>query len=398
MGAAMRRLVLLASAIVFLDTVFYAAITPLLPHYAAAFGLTKSGAGVLSGAYPAGTFVASLPAGWLAARAGTRPTVVVGLTLMVVSSVAFAFAPSIEMLDGARFLQGVGGAASWTGALGWLIGAAPRERRGELLGSAMGMAVVGALFGPALGGAAASLGSEGVFSGVAVLGLGLLAWALRTQPQPRAADSSLRHLARAARDRRVFTGMGLVAMPGVLFGTISVLGSLRLGALGAGAATIAGAFLGGAALEAVVSPVVGRVADRRGRLLPSLVGLGSAAVIMALLPWPGTMALLFVLVVLAAPLIGILWAPAMAMLADGADARGLDQGFAFSLMNLAWATGQTAGSAGSARLAAAFGDRVPYLLLSALCVAVLLILRGGRYAERANGHGLMHVDHTRTSA
>lgn len=394
----MRRLVLLASAIVFVDTVFYAAITPLLPHYAADFDLTKSAAGVLSAAYPAGTFVASLPAGWLAARAGTRPTVLVGLSLMIVSSVAFAFAPSIAVLDSARFLQGVGGAASWAGALGWLIGAAPRERRGELIGSAMGTAIVGALFGPVLGGAAAWLGPESVFSGVAVLGLGLLAWALRTPAEPRAADASLRHLARAARDRRVLTGMALVAMPGLLFGTLAVLGSLRLDVLGAGAAVIAAAFLVGAALEAVVSPLVGRVCDRRGRLLPSLAGLAAAAVIMALLPWPSAVGLLFALVVLASPLIGILWAPAMAMLSDGAEARGLDQGFAFSLMNLAWATGQTAGSAGSARLGDAFGDRVPYLGLSVLCVVAFLVLRSGRYADAANGNGLIHVDHPRSAA
>jgi len=370
----MRRLVLLASAIVFVDTVFYAAITPLLPSYAADFGLSKSEAGVLSAAYPAGTFVGALPAGWLAARAGTRPTVLVGLSLMIVSSVAFAFAPSIAVLDSARFLQGIGGAASWAGALGWLIGAAPRERRGELIGSAMGAAIVGALFGPVLGATAAALSPELVFSSVAVLGLGLLAWAARTPAQPRAVDASVRHLLRAARDPRVLTGMWLVTIPGLLFGTLAVLGSLRLDQLGAGAAVIAGAYLFGAALEALVSPVVGRVSDRRGRLAPSLVGVAAAAVLMTLLPWPGTAWLLVALVVLAAPVIGILWAPSMALLSDGAEVRGLDQGFAFALMNLAWATGQTAGAAGSARLGEAFGDRVPYLGLSVLCAVTFAVL------------------------
>ena len=40
----MRRLLLLASAVVFVDTAFYAAITPLLPSYAADLGLSKSAA------------------------------------------------------------------------------------------------------------------------------------------------------------------------------------------------------------------------------------------------------------------------------------------------------------------------------------------------------------------
>jgi len=97
--------------------------------------LSKSAAGILSAAYPAGTFAGALPGGWLAARAGVRPTVLLGLGIMAGSSVAFAFATSVEVLDAARFVQGVGGAFSWAGALGWLIGEAPRERRGELIGS-----------------------------------------------------------------------------------------------------------------------------------------------------------------------------------------------------------------------------------------------------------------------
>src|SRR5688500_3210391 len=50
---AMRRLLLLVSAIVFVDTMFYAAITPLLPRYSEELGLSKSAAGVLTAAYPA---------------------------------------------------------------------------------------------------------------------------------------------------------------------------------------------------------------------------------------------------------------------------------------------------------------------------------------------------------
>ena len=53
----MRRLLLLTSAIVFFDTLFFAALTPLLPHYADALGLDKTGAGVLAAAYPAGAFL-----------------------------------------------------------------------------------------------------------------------------------------------------------------------------------------------------------------------------------------------------------------------------------------------------------------------------------------------------
>jgi len=376
-----RRLLLLASAIVFVDTVFYAAITPLLPRYVEEFDLSKTAAGVLGGAYAAGTFVGALPGGWLAGRLGVRPTVLTGLALMSVSSVAFAFAQSVAVLDAARFVQGIGGAFSWAGAMGWLIGAAPADRRGTLIGTAMGAAIVGALFGPVLGALAAWAGPEPVFSAVAVVGAGLAAWALRT-PAAAPVRSRLRDLLPAVRDRRIAGAMWIVTLPGLLFGAIGVLGPLRLDELGAGATIIAAAFLLAAALEAAVAPIVGRVSDRRGRLLPATVGVGAAGLVVALLPWPDATWLLFALIVLTSPAVGMLWAPAMALLADGAAEHRIEQGLAFALMNLAWAIGQTAGSAGSARLADAAGDEVPYLLLAAVCACTLAVLVRARRRDR----------------
>jgi MFS family permease len=376
-----RRLLLLASAIVFVDTVFYAAITPLLPRYVEDFELSKTAAGVLAGAYAAGTFTGALPGGWLAARLGTRPTVLVGLGLMSVTSVVFAFAESIVVLDVARFGQGVGSAFSWAGAMGWLVGAAPADRRGALIGTAMGAAVAGALFGPVLGAAADALGPRPVFSAVAVVGAVLAAWALRTPASP-SAGGRLRDLLVAVRDPRMAAGMWLVALPGLLFGSIGVLAPLRMDALGAGSAAIAAAFLLAALLESGVSPIVGRVSDRRGRLAPALAGVVAAGVIMALLPWPDRAWLVGALVVLSSPAIGILWAPAMALLADGAAEYRIEQGMAFSLINLTWATGQTTGSALGARVADAVGDEVPYLVLAGVCAVTVLTLRRPRVRAR----------------
>ena len=124
----MRKLLLLVSIVVLVDTSFYAAITPLLPELTDEYGLSKTGAGILAAAYPIGTFVGGLPGGFMAARVGVRPTVFAGLALMVLASIVFAFASSIVVLDAARFVQGVGGAASWAGAMAWLAGRRPARR------------------------------------------------------------------------------------------------------------------------------------------------------------------------------------------------------------------------------------------------------------------------------
>jgi MFS family permease len=66
----MRRLLVLLSAVVAVDTMFYTALAPLLPHFASVYGLGKGGAGALAGAYAVGVLAASVPGGLVASRFG----------------------------------------------------------------------------------------------------------------------------------------------------------------------------------------------------------------------------------------------------------------------------------------------------------------------------------------
>src|SRR5207253_8585330 len=131
-------LLLLTGAIVLVDTMFFSALTPLLPHYVDQLDLGKAGAGVLQAMYPLGALVAGIPGGIAAARLGVKPTVLIGLSLLALTTVAFGLADSVWTLNLARFLQGISSAFSWTGALSWLVVATPAGRRGQLIGSAFG--------------------------------------------------------------------------------------------------------------------------------------------------------------------------------------------------------------------------------------------------------------------
>jgi predicted MFS family arabinose efflux permease len=259
--------------------------------------------------------------------------------------------------------------------MGWLAAAAPRDQRGQMIGSAMGAAIAGALLGPVIGILADALGFEVVFCSIGVIGIGLMLWTARTPAAKPEADGSLRGLWRALGNHDIRISLALITVPGLMFGTLSVLGPLRLDELGASAAAIGATWLIAAALEATVAPLAGRVSDRRGRMAPMMAGLAGAAVVYALLPWPESAVVFAALIVIGAPIVGLLWAPSMAMLSDGADHVGLEQGLAFGLMNLTWATGQTLGDVGGASLGEAAGDGVAYLLLSAMCVVVFIALR-----------------------
>src|SRR5438046_1051648 len=101
--AAERRLVLVVGAVVFVDTMFYAAIAPLLPGLAKELHLSKLSAGALTASYAAGTLIGALPGGVLSARVGPKKTVFVGLALLAVSTLAFGFVNDAALLDIARF-------------------------------------------------------------------------------------------------------------------------------------------------------------------------------------------------------------------------------------------------------------------------------------------------------
>src|SRR4028119_835024 len=112
-----RRLLILTCAIVLVDTVFYAALVPLVPRLTEEFGLSKSAAGILSGAFGAGVLLGSAPASYLAGRVGVRPTAVGGLLLVSFASLAFGLAGEAWQLVMLRLAGGVGSGFGWVAGL-----------------------------------------------------------------------------------------------------------------------------------------------------------------------------------------------------------------------------------------------------------------------------------------
>ena len=368
--ARVRRLLLVVSLVVLVDTMLFAALGPLLPEYAEAYGLSKSGAGFLVAVYALGVLVGALPAGLASARFGRRATTVAGLALMGAASVGFAFAADEWALGFSRLLQGFGSALSWSGGLAWLVALTPSERRGEMLGTALAGAIFGAMLGPALGGAAALVGEKPAFVGVGMLNAILALVAARTPDAPDE-PARARLLVRAFRERGFSGGLWLMFLPALLFGVVSVLIPLELDRGGWGPAAIGGVFLAAAGLEAVITPLVGRAFDRTGGMRPIRVALVASVVgSVALALVDGGVALM-VVVLLASVAYGALFAPGLALLSHGAERAGLSQGLAFAVMNAAWAWGALAGPAGGGAVGEVDGDAAAYGAGALACLGTL---------------------------
>ncbi|HEX7280252.1 MAG TPA: MFS transporter [Solirubrobacterales bacterium] len=368
----MRRLLVLVSAMIFFDVAFFAAIAPLLPDYVDDLDLTKAEAGILSASYAAGTLAASLPAGFVASRIGPRRTAIYGLLLLGVSSFVFGFAEQILLLDAARFIQGIAGALIWAGALTWLITTAPEDKRGTYIGAALGTAVAGALLGPALGAGAGEIGTEVVFSSVLVVTL-LLSLAASRMPDTTTPERQTRgEVVRTLVSRPIIAASIFVAVPSVMFGAIEVLVPLRMDDLGAGHALIAAGFIAGAALEATLAPLAGRMSDRVGRRLPYMIGLSTCAVAMVAIAFVPNLEELLGSLILTSLGAGLCFAPALTLISDIAEASSLHQGFAAGLSNMAWALGQVIGGIGGGVVAQVTGNAAPSLGI-ALLLAVTVV-------------------------
>lgn len=363
----MRRLLVLVCTVVFVDAMLFGALAPLVPGYVDEFGLSKAGAGLLVASFGAGALLGAIPGGLAAAAFGPKRAVVAGLMLLAIASFAFAAAEGPWTLGIARFVQGFSSTMTWGGALSWLTVSTPRGRRGELIGTAFGAAVFGAILGPMFGAVADALSVRVAFAAVGGIAIVLALWSA-SQPKARSEEQAPGALRRAFADRRFLGGLWLTTLPALLFGMLVVLVPLRLDEGGFTPFAIGAVFLAAGLVETTVNPLLGRFSDRRGRLLPIRVALAGSvfvAIAFAAARGPWTVALI---AVVAAISFGAFYTPGMALVSDRAEAAGLSQAIGFGTINTAWALGNMTGPAAAGAIAEAAGDSFPYLIGAALCL------------------------------
>jgi MFS transporter, DHA1 family, solute carrier family 18 (vesicular amine transporter), member 1/2 len=366
-------LLALVAGLFALDTGMYSTVAPILPTLRAEFGLDGLQAGVLVAAYPLGLVVSALPAGSLATRLGPRLSVSIGVA---VACLGFGLAPSYLVLVVARLLQGVAASLTWAAGLAWLSAVASTRRQGVAVGSAISAALAGSVAGPLIGVAATSSRAL-VFAALAAMSLAA-ATLLALQPSVERKLPSQRRSVRALFGGPGLTMAWIVALCGVLVGTLAVRVPLRLDALGITTTGIGVTFTAAAVIEITLGPISGHLHDRWGARAPLsaclLIG-GVALLVFALVSAPIPVLLASIV---AMPFLGALLTPSLAGFAEHGTALRYTAEVTFGIGNFVWGIGEVVGAVLSGT-AGVGSDVQPIDLVLAVLVLLSLpvVIRAG---------------------
>ena len=359
----------------FVDSLLYLTVVPLLPWYAEEFGLGRVGAAVLLAAYPVSFLLITAPAGWLASRLGARRVVIVGTACFIVATLLFAWGPTAEVVILARLLQGAGGGINWGAAMAWLTGNTPPERRSRVTGAISGVLAAGAVCGPVIGALAGASSPTAVFGLVTVLavialGLSIATPAGAVMPRDPALHTTL---GRLLQHPLVICSLAFSLADAVGVAAVDLLAPLALGANGVSSAAIGAALTIGAALGIVAAQVAGRVGERVGSFPVALVGGLGMGVVPALLMLPLPDWGILVLLAALGPFFPILMTGVFPLMTAAADDLGLSHGTANALPNMVWSAGFAVAPLLVAPLANAAGDATAYAVVALLVFGLLAI-------------------------
>jgi MFS family permease len=152
-------------------------ISPVLPQYALSFSVPLALVGWAISAFALARLVTDIPAGLLADRFGRKRTMILGLVLIILSSIGAGMADTYAWLIFARVVGGMGSALYMIAATTWVAQVSAGESRGRYMSLYTGLVFAGTAFGPTIGGyAAARFGLNAPFFAWAALGVaGLIA-------------------------------------------------------------------------------------------------------------------------------------------------------------------------------------------------------------------------------
>lgn len=366
----------------FTDILAYSVAVPVLPDLSRRYGATPTVVGLVFAIFGLAVLVTSVPMGAVSDRIGRKLPLVGGLFALAVSTVFFAFAPTLVWLFVARFVQGAADAITWVVGFALVADMYEPEERGRRMGIVMSGSTFGFLAGPTIGGWLYELGGPrlpylavGVCAVAGAIGLSWL-----RLPEPTHSRDVL-PLSRAVSITPVLVCAIAVIVGGGTIAMVEPTLSLYLSStLGLGPARVGLVFGGGALVATILHPIAGRLADRVGSRRLTIAGVMAVGV---LLPAMSLASGFWTAVVLHAVFVvgvAVLITPSLLYMAEAVSSSGVESfGVAYGLYNFAWAVGVLLGPSIGGFLYERLAFSTLYLVWAAVVVAAAIgLARMGR--------------------
>jgi MFS family permease len=261
-------------------------ITVALPSVAHGLHVKGSSTSAVLSAYFGAYALLLIPGGELVDRFGPRRLALTGLALFAVGAAAGALVSNFTELIIARVIQGAGAGLVSPAALAGAVSGFPAERRGSALGIWGASAGMSNLLGPLLGGLlTVAFGWRADWWALIPLTLAAALAIAKLVPGVVHADDeggnpSMNRIVLAA---TLIAALTFAVMIGAFYIAEQYLQRVAgFSALGASGALVIVALLVGAA-----APLAGKLVDRHGEQLPTLLGFIGAGVGLAVLGIPG---------------------------------------------------------------------------------------------------------------
>ncbi len=177
----------------FLSSMGFGIILPLLPFYALSLGAQPFELGILTATFALMSLLFSPFFGRLGDRVGRTKVLLIGTFGFMISYLVFAFADSFLMALVARALEGFFAAAIFPAVISLLSDFTSHEQRGPAMGLMMMTFSVGFIFGPALGGFASAVSVRDAFLVAAGFSLLNFLWIFLRLKEPKEKEES-KHL------------------------------------------------------------------------------------------------------------------------------------------------------------------------------------------------------------
>jgi len=146
------REVAVAAAIAFCVALGFGIVAPVLPLFAESFGVSALAASAVISLFGFMRFVSATPAGWLVNKLGERWVLVVGLSIVAISSALAGTAHTYTQLLLLRAGGGTGSAMFTVAAMSLLLHSVDPEHRGRAISTYQSGFLLGGLAGPFVGG------------------------------------------------------------------------------------------------------------------------------------------------------------------------------------------------------------------------------------------------------